>query len=268
MMRGVYVKFSACIDMMYPECDFVDRISAAKADGVDAVEFWKWTGKDIDSIKNKTEELGLGVALFNIDSVDEQLSYDLSRGILSHGRTDDFIRALDETVPVMKKLGCDKIIVLAGDVDEKIPYGLALDNIYNVLKSAVPVAESYGVTMLLEPLNTYDRPTYVLPYSRDAFDIVKGISSPYVKLLFDIYHTQRMEGNLIDTIEKNINHIGHFHVANSPYRCEPDNGEIDYMAVFSAIDASAYSDYVGYEYRIRNSEFSLKKYIEEYKARG
>jgi hydroxypyruvate isomerase len=168
----------------------------------------------------------------------------------------------------MKKLGCDKIIVLAGDVDEKIPYGLALDNIYNVLKSAAPVAESYGVTMLLEPLNTYDRPTYVLPYSRDAFDIVRGISSPSVKLLFDIYHTQRMEGNLIDTIEKNIDHIGHFHVANSPYRCEPDNGEIDYMAVFSAIDASAYSDYVGYEYRIRNSEFSLKKYIEEYKARG
>lgn len=266
-MRGVYVKFSACIDMMYPEYDFADRISAAKADGVDAVEFWKWTDKDIDAIKKSTEKLGLDVALFNIDSTDEKLSYDLSRGILSHGRTDDFIRALNETVPVMKKLGCDKIIVLAGDVDEKIPYSLALDNIYKVLKAAAPVAESYGVMLLLEPLNTYDRPSYVLPYSRDAFDIVKGVSSPSVKLLLDIYHTQRMEGNLIDTIEKNIAHIGHFHVANSPYRCEPDNGEIDYRAVLTAIDATTYNDCVGFEYRVRNSGFSLKKYIEEYKAR-
>ena len=261
------MKFSACIDMMYPEYDFVDRIGAAKADGVDAIEFWKWTDKDIDGIKSKTEEIGLDVALFNIDSYDAELSYDLSRGILSHGRTDDFLCALHETVPVMKKLGCDKTIVLAGDVDEKIPYSLALENIYNVLKAAAPVAESHGITLLLEPLNTYDRPTYVLPYSRDALDIVKRISSPSVKLLLDIYHTQRMEGNIIDTIEKNIGLIGHFHVANSPYRCEPDNGEIDYTAVFSAIEATSYSEYVGYEYRIRNSGFSLKKYIEEYKAR-
>lgn len=261
------MKFSACIDMMYPEHEFIERIDSAKADGVDAVEFWKWTGKDIDAIVQKTDKLGLKVSLFNIDSTDEKLSYDLSRGILSHGRTSEFINALNETVPVMKKLGCDKIIVLAGDVDEKIPYDLALDNIYKVLREAAPVAESHGVTLLLEPLNTYDRPTYVLPYSDDAFDIVKGISSPSVKLLFDIYHTQRMEGNLIDTIEKNIDYIGHFHVANSPYRCEPDCGEIDYMAVLSAIDAKNYSNYVGFEYRIRKSEFSLKKYIEEYKAR-
>ena len=252
--------------MMYPEREFADRIDAAKDNLVDAIEFWKWSDKDIDTIAEKTEALGIKTALMNIDSADTKLSYDLSRGILSHGRSDEFISAIKETVPVLKKLGADRMIVLAGDKDESIPYSLALENIFNVLRKAATVAEDAGVTLLLEPLNTFDRPSYVLPYSKDAFDIVKGIASPSVKLLLDIYHTQRMEGNLINIIESNVDHIGHFHVANSPYRCEPDFGEVDYSNVLSAIDKTDYSNYVGFEYRVRNTDFSLKKYIKEYRG--
>ncbi len=252
--------------MMYPELEFADRIDVAKDDLVDAIEFWKWSDKDIDTIAEKTEALGIKTALMNIDSADPNLSYDLSRGILSHGRSDEFISAIKETIPVLKKLGADRMIVLAGDKDESIPYSLALENIFNVLKKAAPIAEDAGVTLLLEPLNTFDRPSYVMPYSKDAFDIVKGIASPSVKLLLDIYHTQRMEGNLINIIESNIDYIGHFHVANSPYRCEPDFGEVDYNNVLSAIDKTDYSNYVGFEYRVKNTDFSLKKYIKEYRG--
>ena len=259
------MKFSACIDMMYPELDFVDRIVAAKDDGADAIEFWKWSNKDVDLIADKTKELGLKVALMNIDSSDEKLSYDLSRGILSHGRTEEFISAIKESGPVLNKLEAKKLIVLAGDVDPEVSFEKALENTYNVLKAAAPVAEDLGIELLLEPLNTFDRATYVLPYSVNAFDIVKSISSPSVKVLLDIYHTQRMEGNLIDTIEKNVDYIGHFHVANSPYRCEPDLGEINYKTVLSSIEKTGYSDYVGFEYRLKNQNFSLKKYINDIK---
>lgn len=255
------MKFSACIDMMYPENDFLDRIDLAKRDFVDAVEFWKWSNKDVDSISEKTKALDLKVALLNIDSSDEKLSYDLSRGILSHGRKDEFISAIKETIPILKKLGADRMIVLAGDTDDAIPKERALENIYRVLQASAPIAEEAGVTLLLEPLNTYDRPPYVMPYSKDAFDIVKGIGSQYVKVLFDIYHTQRMEGNLINTIESNIDYIGHFHVANSPFRCEPDLGEVNYKTVLEAIGNSSYTDYVGFEYRVKNPNFSLGKYI-------
>ena len=249
--------------MMYPEYDFLDRINAAKADSVNAIEFWKWSNKDVDAIVKRSVETGLKVALMNIDSSDEKLSYDLSRGILSHGRTAEFISAVTETAPVLKRLGASKMIVLAGDRDENISNEHTLENIFNVLSAAAPVAEELGVTLLLEPLNTFDRDTYVMPYSKDAFDIVKGISSPSVKLLLDLYHTQRMEGNLTNILESNIKHIGHFHVANSPFRCEPDFGEIDYRSVLEAIESTSYSDYVGFEYRVKNSGFSLGKYIKD-----
>ena len=249
--------------MMYPELDFIDRIKAAKRDHNDAIEFWKWSNKDVDAISNISKSLGINVALMNIDSANEQLSSDLSRGILSHGRKDEFISAIKETVPVLKRLGADRMIILAGDQDFSIPHKVALENIYNVLRAAAPIAEDAGVTLLLEPLNTYDRPSYVMPYSSDAFDIVRGISSPSVKVLLDIYHTQRMEGNIIDIIENNIDYIGHFHVANSPYRCEPDFGEIDYREVLSVINKTSYSNYVGFEYRVKNAGFSLGKYIND-----
>ena len=100
-----------------------------------------------------------------------------------------------------------------------------------------------------EPLNPQDNhANYYLNRTSEAFDIVREVASPFVKILFDIYHVQIMEGNLIDTIRKNIAHISHFHVGDVPGRHEPGTGEIHYSNVFKAIRAAGFRDFVAMEY--------------------
>ncbi len=271
MCKGVVnLKFSVCIDMMFPHAGFIDRIELAKQNGADAVEFWKWSDKDLDATKSAVQKNGLEVCLMNLDSSDSELSHALSRGILSHNRKDDLVKAIKETSASMEKLGMKKkkAIVLTGDIDPDIPLDMALENAAECLSYAIDEAKNQGMELVLEPLNTYDRQSYVMPYSHQGFDIVKKVNSPSLKLLLDIYHTQRMEGNLIHTISENIGLIGHFHVANSPWRCEPDCGEIDYGAVLCEIEKLGYNAYVGFEYRIKNPDFNLGKYISSIRKDG
>lgn len=255
------MKYSVCIDMMYPEFDFSDRIVKAKDDGADAVEFWKWSNKDIDLTVKLLNETGIATSLVNLDSSDSGLSYDLSRGILVKNRKDELIRAVRESAPVMKKLGVKNAIVLAGECMSELSYEESLSNIRECLGAAIPALEEYDINLLLEPLNYFDRENYLLWRASDAFEIVKSLNSPRIKLLYDIYHAQRTEGNIIKTICENIKYIGHFHIANSPLRCEPDLGEINYNQVLEAIHQCGFEGFAGFEYRQKNNTFSLKEYI-------
>ena len=107
----------------------------------------------------------------------------------------------------------------------------------------------HELIMILEPLNTLvNHAGYFLNFTNEAFDIVREVGSPYLKILFDIYHVQIMEGNLIATIRKNIASIGHFHVGDVPGRHEPGTGEINYANVFKAIRELGYKDFVAMEY--------------------
>ena len=111
--------------------------------------------------------------------------------------------------------------------------------------------------LVIEPLNTYvDHAGYYLWSSDEAFQIVGEVNSPNIKVLFDIYHQQIMEGNIIPRIRKNINSIGHFHAAGSPGRHELDSGEINYPNIFEAIGEAGYTGYIGLEY------FPLKDAVE------
>ena len=145
---------SCCIDMMFSYCDFYDRFEEVKKCGIDTIEFWKWTNKDIDKII----ESGMDVSIFNIDSKDEQLSYDLSRGILNNGRSDDFVKALYESIPVYKKLGAKAMIVLIGELKEYNE-----ENVLKCLMAAKPIVEKENVTLIVEPLNNIDRVGYSMP---------------------------------------------------------------------------------------------------------
>lgn len=256
------MKFSVCIDMMFADIPFSDRISKAAEVGADAIEFWGWREKNIDSIAKKTKEKELSVCLCNLDSNDEELSKALMRGILTHGRGDELAKAVHESAAVMRKLGCKNAIILAGDVDDAIDDKTAFENSYNALMRGVKAAEEEGINLLLEPLNTYDRATYTMPYSAPVFELVRKVNSKNLGVLLDLYHTQRMEGNLIYTLTENIDKIGHFHVAGSPWRCEPTLGEVDYKQVFDAIEKTGYGGHIGFEYRQKNEDFDLGKYIE------
>ena len=144
--------------MMFSHLDFYDRIGTVKKCGIDTVEFWKWTNKDIDKVKNMLDENGMKLSIFNVDCTDENLSYDLSRGILNAGRADEFLSALNESIPVYKKLGASAMIVLIG---ENAPY--CEENVLKCLNTAKPICEKENVTLIIEPLNDIDRKNYSMP---------------------------------------------------------------------------------------------------------
>ncbi|MBQ8208614.1 MAG: TIM barrel protein [Clostridia bacterium] len=256
------MKFSICIDMMFASLPFGGRIDKAAEMGADAIEFWGWREKDIDAIAERAKRRGLDICLCNLDSADPALSADLMRGILTHGRSEDLAKAIHESGSVMRRLGCKNAILLAGDNDPDISPERALENSFKALSLGVKAAEEEDINLLLEPLNTYDRSTYALPYSAPAFELVRAVASKNLGILLDLYHTQRMEGNLISTLTENIDKIGHFHVAGSPWRCEPTLGEVDYKQVFDAIENTGYKGHIGFEYRQKSEDFDLKKYIE------
>jgi len=124
-----------------------------------------------------------------------------------------------------------------------------LSNMLGILEEASQIAAKEDMVLLLEPLNSLvDHPGYFLASSRTGFDIVKKVDSPNLKLLYDIYHMQIMEGNILDTIRENIDLIGHFHAAGVPGRHELDKGELNYPFIVRKIDELGYRGYFGLEY--------------------
>ena len=247
-------KISVCIDMMYSYCDFYGRPGEVKKCGIDTVEFWKWTGKDLDRIVNS----GMNVSVFNIDSTDEQLSYDLSRGILNDGRADDFLLALSESIPVYKKLGASGMIVLIGE-------GRAYneENVLKCLNAAKPVLERENVTIVIEPLNDIDRKGYSMPYAKPVLELIKKADSPNIKMLYDIYHQNIMGDFSMADIKENIDLIGHFHVADTPGRHEPGTGTVDYVSIIKEIGKLGYNGYIGLEYRATKPDYMTLDFLKE-----
>ncbi len=237
-------RISCCIDMMFTQTDFYDRIAAVKKCGIDTVEFWKWTNKDIDRIRKMLDENKAGLSIFNIDSRDEKLSYDLSRGILNSGRADEFTGALTESLPVYKKLNASAMIVLIG---ENAEYNEK--NVLKCLNAAKPIAEKENVTLIIEPLNNIDREGYSMPYAKPVFELLRKVNSPNIKMLYDIYHQNMMGDFSMDGIRNNIDIIGHFHVADAPGRHEPGTGRVDYTEILGEIEKLPYDGYIGLEYR-------------------
>ena len=118
------------------------------------------------------------------------------------------------------------------------------------LKAAAPILEEYDVTIMIEPLNTYvNHPGYYLWSSVEAFEIIREVDHPNVKVIYDIYHQQVMEGNIIPSITKNLDCIAHLHAAGHPGRNEMQYGENDYHNIIKAVDAAGYTGALGLEYR-------------------
>lgn len=245
------IRFSVCIDMIMTEIPFIERMERIKQIGYTAFEFWEWKSKDVDAIIRKKNELGLEVATI-MGAGWKQMNTEEARKA--------FVSEIQSSIAAAKRLGSKTLIVTTGLEDKRIPRAEQHANYVAALKAAAPYAEASQVTLVLEPLNTkVDHPSYYLQTAKEGFEILDEVASPAVKMLFDIYHHQIMEGNLIDDIAKNIAKIAHFHVADVPGRHEPGTGEINYANVFRAIAASGYKGFVGLEYKpSRSAEETLK----------
>jgi len=233
------MKLSVCVDAVYHRRDTFESLKEIKGLGIGAYEFWVWWDKDLTPYRRGVEELGLDISCFCTKFIP----------LTEPDRRGSYVKGLEESIQAAKALGVKRLISQAGNEVSGVSRQAQQDSIVDGLKACVPLLEASGITLLLEPLNTkVDHMGYYLYSSDEAFEIVAETASPSVKVLFDIYHQQIMEGNLIARLQKNIGKIGHFHAAGNPGRHELDDGEINYKAIFTAIRETGYDGYMGLEY--------------------
>lgn len=232
------MKYSLCIEPIFTEMEFCDRIRAAKACGVDAVEFWEPETKDVGEIARVCAQEKISVAAMSVArSWDVRLNDDRQA----------VLQKLRRSIELGRELGCNTFIGLSGDAvgRRESQSMLLVEN----LKAAAELLEKEGARLVIEPLNSHrDHKGYFLDSAREAFCIVKSVNSPAVQVLYDCYHMQIMEGNVIETCLDNLNWIGHFHSASVPGRNEPYRGELYYPALIRALDKAGYGGFFGMEF--------------------
>jgi hydroxypyruvate isomerase len=239
-----------CICTVFNKLPFVERIAKVKESGLPAFEFWGWNGLDLDAVVEAKRQTGLDLAAICVDSSDPAMKQAWPKGILVNPEMRPvFVAAARESIQVAQKLGCRTLIATVGNEQPGLSPWQMHDSIVEGLRAVAAEGEKAGVTFVLEPLNTLvNHKGYYLWSSKEGFDICRAVGSPAVKLLFDIYHQQIMEGNLIQNITQSIGLVGHFHSADVPGRHEYGTGEINYANVLRRIDEAGYTGYVGLEY--------------------
>ena len=231
-------QFSVCVEMVYDNDPFVERIHRAADAGADAIEFWDWRQKDLNAIEAAANEAGIPIVGCTAGGV-----------LTDPNAADTAVETIRESIVTATDLGCPTLIVTTGPDQEGMDRETQHENIVTVLSRVAPDAEEAGVTLVVEPLNTLiDHPKYYLRTASEGFEIVNEVGSANVRLLYDVYHQQVTEGNIIATITENVEKIGHIHIADVPGRHEPGTGELNWNNVLEAIDATSYDGYVGCEF--------------------
>lgn len=226
------------VPCFFKDIPFQDAIYRIKALGFDAAETYNWKNLDIDAVKKALDDTG--VELLSMCTTEFRLTDPEYRTAWLDG--------LKESCAAANKLGVKRLITQVGQ-DTGAPRNDQHAAIVETLKLAKPILEESGVTVMIEPLNTYfNHPGYYLWSAVEGFEIVREVDSPYVKVVYDIYHQQIMEGNIIPNITGNLDCIAHLHAAGHPGRHEMQNGESDYKVIFAAVDKAGYTGACGLEY--------------------
>jgi hydroxypyruvate isomerase len=236
--RGVAMKFSVCTDAIFSDMKTADAMKIVKDCGFSAVEFWNWWDKDLDAIAAAHRELGVEVAAFCTRFI----------SLTDPSKREAFVQGLKDTLEAAKKLECKTLIAQVGD-DTGARRDFQHQSIIDGLKACAPLLEEAGVTLTIEPLNTrVNHIGYYLWSSEEGADIIDAVGSPNVKMLFDYYHQQIMEGDLVRRSIAVLGRIGHIHTAGTPGRHELTDGEVNYPCIFRALEEAGYNGYVGLEY--------------------
>ena len=230
-------KISLCLEPVFTEHPFEDRIRMAAEAGFKAVEFWNPSTKNLPGLAAAAASSGVSIVACCLGQSVNRLDRSPA----------DVVENVRASIAMAQEVGCTTLIGLAGDVKgrQDSQKNILIENLRRVSDMLVKA----GMTLVLEPLNSLvNHKGYYLDSSPVGFEIVKCVNCPNVRLLFDIYHMQVMEGNLLHNITENIEWIGHFHTAGVPGRHEPIAGEIQFPYIMKQIDALGYDRFVGLEY--------------------
>jgi 2-dehydrotetronate isomerase len=240
------LRFAANISFLFKELPFLDRFAAAAEAGFDLVEcHWPYE-HSVEVLRERLERARLTLVMLNT-APGKLEAGDFGLAAVP-GREQEFAAAFDQALRYAAALGATRIHCMAG----KVPVTASAHSVFvDNLRRGADQARERGVTLVIEPINTRSAPGYFLTHSQQAVDIIAEVDRPNVKLLFDVFHLQIMEGDIITRLEKLLPLIAHIQIAAIPSRAEPDEGEINYRAVFDALERIGYDQVIGCEYMPR-----------------
>ena len=243
-------RFSANLGFLWPDRPLIERIDAAGRAGFKAVELHY--PYDVPAAEVATACERNGIVLLGINTnVGSGEDRHVGLGAVP-GRETDFDALFGQALAYAVAAGGNSIHVMAGRVPEQ-DRAAGVDVFAANLSRAAPKAAEHGLTLLLEALNPHDMPGYFYSRIDEAADILARVGAPNLRLMFDVYHVGRVGDDVFALLDRHLDHIGHVQVAAVPSRAEPDEGFIDYPAVFKKLDAIGYAGWVGCEYRPRRT---------------
>ena len=244
-------KFCANLTMLYNELDFLDRFDAAAKSGFAGVEYLFPYAYPKEQLAERLQRNRLTQVLHNLPAGDWAAG---ERGIACHpDRVGEFQDGVGKAIDYARTLGCRQINCLSGIAPAGVdPQKLRATFVSN-LRFAAGKLGAEGIKLLIEPINTFDIPGFFLSRTRQALDVIADVGSSSLYLQYDIYHMQRMEGELANTIKAHLPRIAHMQLADNPGRNEPGTGEINYRYLFGFIDSIGYDGWIGCEYKPKGS---------------
>ncbi|MDZ4230420.1 MAG: hydroxypyruvate isomerase [Dehalococcoidales bacterium] len=239
-------KFSANLTTMFNEVDFPDRFEQAARAGFRGIEYmfpYQWHKEDL---AEKLDKFGLEQVLHNLPAGDWAAG---ERGFACHpGREGEFREGVGLAIDYARALKCPRLNCLVGLTPEGVSTEKVRRTLVENLRFAAAALEKEGIRLLVEPLNNIDIAGFYLTHTGDALKLIEEVNHGNLRLQYDIYHMQIMEGNLTKTIRDNLPRIAHMQLADVPGRHEPGTGEINYPNLFRFIDEAGYDGWIGCEY--------------------
>ena len=240
-------KFAANLTMLFTEQPFLDRFERAAKAGFEAVEFLFPYPFEVADLKARLDGNGLKLVLHNLPAGNWDAG---ERGIACQPeRIDEFRRGVRQGIEYATALGVPQLNVLAGKAPAGVDDATLRRTFVENLRFAAAALKTAGLKLLIEPINTYDIPGFYLSRTQQALDILDEVGADNAYLQYDLYHAQRMEGELAATAQKHLARIAHIQLADNPGRNEPGTGEINYAFLFSHLDKIGYSGWIGCEYK-------------------
>jgi hydroxypyruvate isomerase len=241
------MRFAANLFFLFTEVPFLERFAAARNAGFEAVEFLFPDGEKLEDIVVAQQESQTNVVLINLPHADFKAG---ERGLAClPDRIPEFRGAVGTGITFARALGCPTLHAVAGIVPKGADRANCIDTLVDNLQYACDAAARHGIDITLEPINSRDMPGFVVNRSQEAMEVIERADRANLFLQYDIYHMQIMEGDLLPTMQRLKDRIGHIQFADTPGRHEPGTGEINFDNVFKAIDDMGYDGFVAAEYR-------------------
>jgi hydroxypyruvate isomerase len=240
-------RFAANLTMLFNEVPFLERFERAAKAGFEAVEFlfpYPFAAADI---KARLDANGLKLVLHNLPAGNWDAG---ERGIACHpDRVDEFRAGVGQAIEYARALGVPQLNCLAGKAPAGVDDAVLRATFVANLKHAAGELKKAGLKLLIEPINTYDIPGFYLNRTAQALAILDEVGADNAFVQYDIYHAQRMEGEIAATLQKHLARIGHVQLADNPGRNEPGTGELNWAFLFAHLDRIGYGGWIGCEYK-------------------